>query len=62
MSMRSVIASMSISDDWDWLLAQLENERAQSRRGASSTRADEEAWEELGRRLRRLGRRRHRFP
>lgn len=47
---------MPIPDNWDRLLAQLEHERAQRRRGAPPTRADEEAWEELSRRIRRLGR------
>jgi RNA polymerase sigma factor (sigma-70 family) len=51
-----MIASKSVPDDWDWLLAQLENERAQTRRGAPSTLADEDAWEELSQRIRRLGR------
>jgi RNA polymerase sigma factor (sigma-70 family) len=47
---------MSMSDDWDRLLAELASELARRRTTGASTPAGDEAWEELGRRVRRIGR------
>ena len=47
---------MSSSEDWEGLLEQLEEERAQRQRGASPTPAGEQAWEELQRRIQRVAR------
>jgi len=45
-----------MSDDWDRLLAELASERARRRAAGASTPASDEAWEELGRRVRGIGR------
>ncbi len=47
---------MPISEDWERLLAELEDERAQRRGGASSTTAGEEAWRDMRLRIERMAR------